>query len=133
MEEDLFLLNGERRGTIDIFQIRCIEGALEGGAFIGNDMCAAGVAGIDKVEAQAIRIIDERRDGELGIRKAGFFAYSAKEGAKISNVTVDGTLYYDYGSNVTSSVYEWIAEGSAATENCDYAGVKTKEKKIGNN
>ena len=77
MEEDLFLLNGERRGTIDIFQIRCIEGALEGGAFIGNDM--RGFAGIDKVEAQAIRIIDERRDGELCIRKAGFFVYEDGE------------------------------------------------------
>lgn len=65
--------------------------------------------------------------------KAGFFAYSAKEGARVSNVTVDGTLYYDYGSNVTSSVYEWIAEGSATTVNCDYTGVKTEEKKIGNN
>ena len=79
MEEDLFLLNGERRGTIDIFQIRCIEGALEGGAFTGNDMRAAGVAGIDKVEAQAIRIIHERRDGELCIRVAGFFAYEDGE------------------------------------------------------
>ena len=79
MEEDLFLLNGERRGPIDIFQIRCIEGTLEGGAFIGNDMRAAGFAGIDKVEAQAIRIIHERRDGELGIRVAGFFVYEDGE------------------------------------------------------
>ena len=42
-------------------------------------MRAAGVAGIDKVEAQAIRIIHERRDGELGIRKTGFFAYEDGE------------------------------------------------------
>ncbi len=68
-----------------------------------------------------------------GEYKAGFFAYSAREGAKISNVMVGGTLYYDYGSNKISSVYEWIAEGSATTENCDYTGVKTEEKKISNN
>ena len=42
-------------------------------------MRTAGVAGIDKVEAQAIRIIHERRDGELCIRKAGFFAYEDGE------------------------------------------------------
>ena len=79
MEEDLFLLNGERRGTIDIFQIRCIEGTLEGASLIGNDMRAAGFAGIDKVEAQSIRIIHEWRDGELGIRIAGFFVYEDGE------------------------------------------------------
>ena len=65
--------------------------------------------------------------------KAGFFAYSAREGARISNVTASGTLYYDYGSNTISSVYEWIAEDSATTENCDYSGVKTEAKKISNN
>lgn len=65
--------------------------------------------------------------------KAGFFAYSAREGARISNVTASGTLYYDYGSNKIQSVYEWIAEDSSTTENCDYSGVKTEEKKISNN
>ena len=82
MEEDLFLLNGERRGAIDIFQIRCIEGVLESAALVGNDVRAAGFSGIDEGEAKTVRIIDERRDGELRIRVAAFFAYEDGEGGE---------------------------------------------------
>lgn len=79
MEEELFLFCCEIGCAGDVLKLSGREGALEGGAFIGNDMCAAGFAGIDKVEAQAIRIIDERRDGELCIRVAGFFTYEDGE------------------------------------------------------
>ena len=79
VEEELFLFYCEIGGAGDVLKLSGREGALEGSAFIGNDMRAADVAGIDKVEAQAIRIIHERRDGELCIRKAGFFAYEDGE------------------------------------------------------
>ena len=79
MEEELFLFYCEIGCAGHVLKLSGREGALEGGAFIGNDMRTAGFAGIDKVEAQAVRIIHERRDGELGIRKAGFFVYEDGE------------------------------------------------------
>ena len=79
MEEELFLFYSEIGCAGDVLKLSGREGALEGASLVGNDMCAAGVAGIDKVEAQAIRIIHERRDGELCIRVAGFFAYEDGE------------------------------------------------------
>lgn len=54
----------------------------------------------------------------------GFFAYEAREGAQISNVRiVNGTLNCDFGSNKTSTAYEWIAKDASTTTNCDYSGV----------
>lgn len=54
----------------------------------------------------------------------GFFAYEAKEGAKISNVKiVNGTLNCNFGENKTSTAYSWIAKDSSTTVGCDYTGV----------
>lgn len=53
----------------------------------------------------------------------GFFAYEAKEGAKITNVKVSGTLNYNYGANKTSTAYPWIAKDSSESKDCDYSGV----------
>ena len=54
----------------------------------------------------------------------GFFAYEAREGAKITDVKiVNGTLNCDFGDNKTSTAYEWIAKDASTTLNCDYSGV----------
>lgn len=64
----------------------------------------------------------------VGESKSGFFAYAALNGSRISNVTVSGTLYYDFGENKTASVSEWIANDKSVSENCDYSAVKTEDR-----
>lgn len=59
----------------------------------------------------------------------GFFAYEARQGARISNVKIiGGTLNCNFGSNVTSSAYKWIAKDSSETTNCDYDDITIIEK-----
>ena len=82
MEEELFLFYSEIGCAGDVLKLSGREGALEGAALVGNDVRAAGFSGIDEVEAKTVRIIDERRDGELRIRVAGFFAYEDGEGGE---------------------------------------------------
>lgn len=65
---------------------------------------------------------------EMGEYKSGFLAYTAKKGAKITNVTVSGTLDCDYGSNKMSSATKWIANDESTSENCNYDGVQINER-----
>lgn len=68
----------------------------------------------------------------LGDHKAGMLAYEAKAGAKLTNVKISGTLYYDFGGSFASEINPWIAKDESVPENCDYSGVKTEETKIKN-
>lgn len=66
-----------------------------------------------------------------GIYKVGTFAYEAKQGAKIRNVTITGSLEYDFSKALISSAYPWIAEDYTEAEDVsgvDYSGVELVDK-----
>ena len=66
----------------------------------------------------------------LGDHKAGMLAYEAKAGAKLTNVKISGTLYYDFGESLASEINQWIANDESVSTNCDYSEVKTEQTKI---
>lgn len=66
----------------------------------------------------------------LGDHKSGFIAYAAEQGAKLTNVTISGTLYYDYGTSVGSEYNTWIMEDKSTSTDCDYSKVTAVETKI---
>ena len=66
----------------------------------------------------------------LGDHKSGFIAYAAEQGAKLTNVTISGTLYYDYGTSVGSEYNTWIMEDKSTSTGCDYSKVTAVETKI---
>ncbi len=107
--------------------IRGISLALEGSKNKSSNFALFGTlrekAYIHDVTFADVRIsFDAKTNGTYAV--AGF-AWAAESGARLENITLTGSLTYNFASAPTSTVTAWIAENGmkpADASGCDYSG-----------